>query len=477
MADDDIVHLSASDMVSKIRDKSLSPVELMEGHLRRIKELNPAINAIVAFNESALEQAKQAEKAVLTGQALGPLHGLPVTIKDCIDVVGMPATRGSMVFADHYPKTDATSVRRLKEAGAIVLGKTNSAEFGLWWETDNLVYGRTVNPWNPSRITGGSSGGDAAAVAASLTPLGLGSDLAGSIRVPSHFCGTVGLKATHGAISTHGHWPLHAPRYWHVGPIARNVEDVALAFKVLAGRDPQDPYSIASNYSEDQAQQAVSRLRIGCIDDGGAGPVSAEIMATVRNAAKSLEMAGCVVEQVSIPALTEQNWNNLSRLLMGIEGSVIVGRAVAGQEESLHPFIRRRLEVPDARLIDYIEALEVSEELRRQVTDFFLHYDLLIGPVCSATAFEHGQQQVDIDGVMMDARHILRAAVPWNITGHPVLAVPFATSTDGMPIGVQIIGRKLQERVICEAGLVLQAASQVTGLHPSCEWTKRTAAE
>lgn len=472
MADESIAYLTATEMAARIRDRSLSPVEVMQSHLDRIEHLNPAINAIVAMSGTAMEEAKRAERAVAAGDDIGPLHGVPVTIKDCLDVAGLPATRGSKVFANNFPAADATAVRRLKETGAIVLGKTNAAEFGLWWETDNLVYGRTVNPWNPDCIAGGSSGGDAAAVAAGLSAIGLGSDLAGSIRVPSHFCGTVGLKATHGAISTFGHWPLHAPRYWHVGPIARSVEDVALAFDVLAGGDPNDPYCVGLPADGADVPPTASTLRIGWIRDGGSSPVRTDIGEAVAAAAQAFADLGCEVEEISIPALSEQNWNELSRILMGIEGSVIVGRSVAGREDQLHPFIRNRLTVRDVPLVDYIDALEVSEELRRQMATFFLRFDILIAPVCSAVAFEHGRSEVKIDDTLVDARHILRAAVPWDITGHPVLAVPFAMTTDGMPIGVQLIGRKFEERLICKVGLTLQAASSVAGKHPPCAWAE-----
>lgn len=480
MADDSIMFLTATEMAARIRDRSLSPVELMKANLERIERLNPAINAIVAMNADAMEQAREAERAVIAGDELGPLHGVPVTIKDCIDVAGLPATRGSKVFADHVPDADATVVRRLKESGAIVLGKTNAAEFGLWWETDNLVYGRTVNPWNPACIAGGSSGGDAAAVSAGMSAIGIGSDLAGSIRVPAHFCGIVGLKATHGAISTHGHWPLHAPRYWHVGPLARSVEDVALAFEVLEGGDPNDPYAVGVAPTADDPRRPATALRVGWIRDGGASPVRTDIGNAVAAAAAALADAGCVVEEVSIPALNDQNWNELSRVLMGIEGSVLVGRWISGREHELHPFIRRRLAVREVPVVDYIDALEVSESLRRQMADFFQRFDLLLTPVCSAVAFEHGREDVAIDDTLIEARHILRAAVPWDVTGHPGLAVPFALTGDGMPIGVQLVGRKFDERLICRAGLVLQAASPVAGKHPSCGWAEnasRTAAQ
>lgn len=472
MTEEGIEFLTATEVAARIRDRSLSAVEVVRQHMTRIKRLNPAINAVVAINQEAEAEAIRADQALSDGADVGPLHGVPITVKDCIDVAGLPSTRGSKIFAHYIPETDATAVRRLKKAGAIVLGKTNAAEFGLWWETDNLVYGRTVNPWNPTRIAGGSSGGDAAAVAAGLTAIGLGSDLAGSIRVPGHFCGVAGLKATHGAISTHGHWPLHAPRYWHVGPLARSVEDLALAFEVLAGADPRDPYSISVMTPEVVPPADVSRLRIGWNRTGGSHPVRTDIQEAVAAAARTFAEMGCEVEEVSIPALTEENWNDLSRILMGIEGSVIVGRSVKGREDQLHPFIRDRLLVRDVPLVDYIDALDISEQLRIQMSNLFMKFDIFLSPVCAVTAFEHGSTTLHIDGASVDARHVLRAAVPWDITGHPALEVPYCMGSDQMPIGVQLVGRKFQERLMFKGALALQSASRIFGTHPSCAWAE-----
>ncbi|MBE2275211.1 MAG: amidase [Rhodobacteraceae bacterium] len=459
--------LSATALASGIRRGEISPERVMADHLARIERLNPGLNAVVALNPRAMDEARAAGRAVAEGRPLGPLHGIPVTIKDCLDVAGLPATRGSRIFADRIPDEDATAVRRLKAAGAIILGKTNAAEFGLWWETDTLVYGRTVNPWNPDRIAGGSSGGDAAAVAAGLAPLGIGSDLAGSIRVPAHFCGAAGLKATHGAISTHGHWPLHAPRYWHVGPIARHVEDLALAYGALAGFDPLDPYSLPPVLPRTGALPALGALRIGLVVDGGSSPVAPEIRTAVSEAATALRALGCRVEEARIPTLTDQNWNELAKILMGIEGSMIVGRAVRGREGELHPFIRQRLQVRDVPLTDYIDALEISEAFRREMAGFFLDHDLLLMPVCATTAFEHGATELTIDGQVTEPRHALRAAVPWDISGHPALAVPFALDREGMPVGVQLVGRKMQEDLLFLAGTALEAAAPVRGQSPS----------
>src|SRR5262249_27776017 len=206
-------------------------------------EINPRLNAIVTLNPQAETQARMAEKAVMQGDSLGPLHGVPFTIKDCFDTAGIRTTRGSRFFADRIPKADATTVARFKAAGGILLGKTNTPEFAFWWETGNLVFGYTSNPWDLNRTTGGSSGGEAAAIAARLSPLGLGSDVGGSIRAPSHYCGVVGLKPTHGRIPLTGHYPEVLLRFMHAGPMARTVRDIALALGILAGGDDQDSYA------------------------------------------------------------------------------------------------------------------------------------------------------------------------------------------------------------------------------------------
>src|ERR1700739_3803116 len=239
----DIFYFDATTLAELIRTREVSPVEVVQAHLDRIEAVNPKINAIVTVADGALKAAKVAEAAVLAGHELGPLHGVPITTKDSIDTAGVLTQRGSPIFKGRIPQTDAPTVPRLKRAGAILLAKTNLPEFSYSTETDNLLTGRTNNPWDLDRTSGGSSGGESAAIAAGLSPLGLGSDLAISVRGPAAHTGIVGLKATHGRIPMTGIWPRVPRRFWHVGPMARSVRDIALAYSLLSGPDGQDGYS------------------------------------------------------------------------------------------------------------------------------------------------------------------------------------------------------------------------------------------
>ena len=232
------------ELAERIRAKEVSPVEVMQAHLDRIQCINPALNAIVTVNDAALDQAREAERMVMRGEPLGHLHGVPFSVKEVFDTDGIASTRGSLLYADRVPAADATAVQRLKAAGAIVIGKTNCPEFALSPETVNDLFGRTSNPWNLDRTSGGSSGGEAAAVSAGLSPLGIGTDLGGSNRLPSHYCNVVGFKPTHGLIPLTGSWPEIMSRRMHVGPIARSVRDIALSLTVLSGPDSRDPHAI-----------------------------------------------------------------------------------------------------------------------------------------------------------------------------------------------------------------------------------------
>src|SRR6266436_1963982 len=239
----DIIFSDATKLAELVRTKQVSPVEVVQAHLERIAAVNPKINAIVTLADGALKAAKAAEAAVLSGEELGPLHGVPFTVKDSIDAAGVMTQRGSPIFKGRLPDTDATSVARMKKAGGILLAKTNLPEFSYWIESDHLLTGRSNNPWHIERTPGGSSGGESAAIAAGMSPLGLGSDLAISVRGPAAHTGIVGLKATHGRIPMTGIFPRVPRRFWHVGPMARSVRDIALAYSVLAGPDGFDGFS------------------------------------------------------------------------------------------------------------------------------------------------------------------------------------------------------------------------------------------
>lgn len=464
----DLCYLDATELARRIRAREVSPVEVARAHLDRIAAVNPAINAIVTANPRALDEAKEAEAALVRGELRGPLHGVPITIKDCFDTAGVRTTRGSKLFADRVPRADATAVARLRSAGGIVLGKTNLPEFALWWESDNLVFGRTRNPWNLDRIAGGSTGGEGAALAAGLTALGLGSDVGGSIRHPAHCCGVVGLKATHGRVPLTGHWPVTLLRAMHVGPLARSVRDVALGLRVLAGPDGQDPYAVPVPLSAlPEAPARLPALAVGVTWDGGAAPVDPQVRAVVERAAHRLAELGCRVEPARIPALDENDWNALTMTLYAVEAGGYLGSVIGGRMSELHPVLQRRLSFRVASLKDYQAALAECDRLKHDVAHFFSEYDLLLGPASPTPAHAHGLAELTVAGKTVPTRHVLRATLPWDITGSPALAMAFGWSEDRLPIAIQLIGRHYDEATVLSAGLALESASEVLGRRPS----------
>ena len=331
---EEIYYASVTELAAKIRRKTLSPVEVVEAHLRRIEQLNSTLNAIVFFADDPLEQARQAEAAVMRGDELGPLHGVPYTLKDCIETAGMRMSLGSRIYDGYISRQDAEVYTRLKAAGGILLGKTNMPEFALWWETDNDVFGVTRNPWNLERTAGGSSGGEVAAIAAGLSPFGLGTDLGGSIRAPASLCGVVGLKPTLGRIPYTGIQPQTILRAIHVGPIARNVGDVALGLSVLAGADDVDLYTPpvpVPDYAPLDVD--LSGLRVGWSPTTGV-PVEPEVQRSVAEAAAALGESGIDVEPVEIPALTENNASAISTVIYTMEARRYSAPTIAGRERS-----------------------------------------------------------------------------------------------------------------------------------------------
>ena len=303
----EIVLMDASRIAELVANRELSPVEVMKVHLDRIAEVNPKVNAIVTLADGAMDAAKKAEAAVKPGARVGPLHGVPFTVKDGIDTAGVLTQRGSPIFKGRVADTDATVVARLKAAGAILIAKTNPPEFSYSIETDNLLTGQTNNPWNLDYTPGGSSGGESAAIAAGMSPLGVGSDLSISVRGPAAHTGVVGFKATHGRVPMTGHWPRVPRRFWHIGPMARSVRDVALAYSLLAGPDGADGFSIIPLGVDAGVGAASNRpLRVGWLASPGFfGPIEPEVVATVKAAAQALSSAGCQVEEVRLPVLEQ----------------------------------------------------------------------------------------------------------------------------------------------------------------------------
>jgi aspartyl-tRNA(Asn)/glutamyl-tRNA(Gln) amidotransferase subunit A len=464
---EDICFADATELARRIRDHEFSPVEVMQAHLERISAINPKLNAVVAVADDALDKAREAEQAIMKGEDVGPLHGVPFTCKDAFDVAGVRATRGSKLFEHHVAETDATSVARLKDAGGIFLAKTNVPEFVLWWETDNRVFGRTNNPWNTDRTPGGSSGGEAAAIATGASPLGIGSDLGGSIRMPSHYCGIVGLKPTHGRVPLTGHWPQLVLRANHVGPMARTVRDISLGLRLMCGPDGVDHQCLPVEPPVIPESAATPlKLRVGWLADGAFGPADPEVRAVVQKAAASLQAAGCVVEHVDLPVLEENPGTAVSGPVWALETGYYFEPFVKGHESELYPFMKQRLANPWPDVREYLKALTRWEAIQRAVTAYFHEYDLLLCPTVCVPAYAHGLTELTIDGTTVLGRQVLNTTVPFNLTGSPALSLPFGMSSDGLPIGVQIVGRHFDENTVLRAALALEEVSEVRGLHP-----------
>jgi aspartyl-tRNA(Asn)/glutamyl-tRNA(Gln) amidotransferase subunit A len=465
----EIILSDAIKLAELIRTKEVSPVEVVQAHLDRIAAVNPKVNAIITLADGALKAAKAAEAAVLAGDELGPLHGVPFTVKDSIDTADVATQRGSPIFKGRVPDVDATGVARMKKAGGILLAKTNLPEFSYWIESDNLLSGRSNNPWDVTRTPGGSSGGESAAIAAGMSPIGLGTDLAISVRGPAAQTGITSMKATHGRVPMTGIWPRAPRRFWHVGPMARSVRDIALAFSQLVGPDGQDAFATSTvQFDAGIGRQPYYRqLRVGWMVGPGLGPVDPEVAATVKTAAEALKDIGVFVEQVSIPALERDFPLDVFNRLHVMEMKPAFAEATAGHEDELYKMAKTMLSLPDTSMKDYIDAEQAVERLRDGYADYFSRYDALITHVLPIPAHKHGVEEFTIDGQTVDATYLQGATVPLNVTGLPGLSMRFGTSKEGLPINVQVVGKWQAESTILYLASLLESVSTVRNLHPN----------
>jgi amidase len=434
-----LVDLAAGDLAARIRNGELSSEEVVQAHLERIDAVNPVLNAVVRLNERALEQARAADSALGAGQSVGPLHGVPITVKDSHDVAGMVSTAGTQGRADYVPQDSATAVRRLQAAGAIVIGRTNTPELTLSFDTVNTLYGRTWNPYDPRLTPGGSSGGAAAIIAASGSPLDLGSDTGGSIRLPSHFCGIAGIKPSSGRVPRTGHIisfdGLHQS-LTQIGPMARTVDDLVLVLPLIAGPDGVDPH-VAPVPLRDPAAVDVSDLRIAYHLDNGVVTPTEEIMVTVRRAASAMESAAAEVTEAIPPGLLEYDAGT-EGLWMGDEGFWARRILEAAGTVELSDEMARNLEgrepISSAELT---RLLELRDRFRSKALGFWERHDVLLCPVNAHPALEPGEWWEMIPAFSY--------TYLYNELGWPGAVVRCGTTDSGLPIGVQVLAAPWRE--------------------------------
>ena len=442
-----IIYASAKSMAQAVRDKEVSAVELVEAHLGRIEEVNSALNAVVQLAaERARAEAVEADAALARGESKGALHGVPFTLKDSIDTEGIITTGGTLGRKDFVPDADATVTARLRAAGGILLGKTNTPELTYAGETDNLVYGRTNNPFDLSRAPGGSSGGAGAIVCCGGAAFDIGSDTGGSVRGPAHYCGITGIKPNSGRVPRTGHIVPHSfgavDSLTQNGPMARYVEDLALILSIISGPDWDDPHIVPMPLGN-PADVDISGLRVAFYTDNGLRVPTDEIVAAVRSAANALADAGCLVEE-DLPRAIPDNPDINNQLSQG-DGQAGARRLLAkyGTTET-HEWMTRLLEKASENMVsvgEYTAALEQVDAYRSAMLGFMENYDVIVCPVSAFAALPHGESMTD------ENRSGINYTATYNITGWPSTVVRGGTSPDGLPIGVQVVARPWREDV------------------------------
>jgi Asp-tRNA(Asn)/Glu-tRNA(Gln) amidotransferase A subunit family amidase len=456
MSNTDLCYLSAIDLAAAVRTKQVSPVEVVKAILARIEQLNPRLNAFCLVTaESALQAAQTAEDAVMRGEALGPLHGVPVSIKDLVLTKGVCTMRGSKLYEHDVPAEDAPVVERLRAAGAIVLGKTTTPEFGFKGVTDSPVSGITRNPWHPERTSGGSSGGAGVAVATGMGPLAVGTDAGGSIRIPSSFCGIYGLKPHVGRV------PVYPPSLIgdmaHAGPMTRTVRDAALMLNAIAGADDRDRTSLPTSHPDYlQAMEGDIRgLRMAWSPDLGFALVDPQVKQSTAAAVPAFSELGCHVEEIN------PSFNSPGELFQHFF-YVNIGTMLQdypGYERHIDPQLLANLaEVKGVSGQDYARSILRRNAIFDQIRRVFATYDVLLCPTVAVPPFEVGLEgPTQIAGQAVDRRAWLAMTPLFNLTGQPAATVPCGFTPDGLPIGLQIVGRRFDEATVLRVSAAFEA--------------------
>jgi amidase len=451
----ELIFASATEQAKAIRDRQISSEDLVRACIKRIEEVNPKLNAVVQLPaETALGQAREADKALAKGEIRGPLHGVPFTLKDAIETEGVICTGGTLGRASYVPEEDATVVKRLRAAGGVLLGKTNCPEFGWAWESDNLVYGRTNNPYDLSLSPGGSSGGESAIIAAGGSPLGLGSDAGGSVRFPAHCTGIAAIKPTSGRVPRTGHFPgpggtLDA--LWQIGPLARSVEDLSTVLPIIAGVDWRDP-AIVPMPLGDATKVDLKALRVGFHTDNGIETPDRETIATVENAARALEASVTAVEE-ACPRDLEQTYEIYLGLFTADGGAGLEELLEMAGTKKVHPLMQRALDLQRSHaksMAAYGTLMGQWDAFRRSLLSFMEKFDVVVCPVCSFPGMAHGSTY--------DRLSAFSYTMTYNLTGWPAAVVRAGTSPEGLPIGVQIVARPWREDVALAVAAKIERA-------------------
>ncbi|MDQ3256934.1 MAG: amidase [Acidobacteriota bacterium] len=473
---DELTELSATKLAALIRARNLSPVEVVNAYLHRVEQFNAKLNAVVTVAPDALDRAREAEAAVMRGGQLGPLLGVPVTIKDTIDTRGLWTSYGSRLYANHVPETDAHAVALLKQAGTIIFGKTNTSEFAMALDTDNPVFGRTNNPHEPNHTPGGSSGGEAAAISACLSAAGIGSDLSGSIRVPAHCCGVVGLKPTAGRVLNGGHQPPVVGALAigaSIGPLARRVEDLALLYDVLTANDAHMRPLHQSSSGPESYVQSLRGLRVAWYTDDGVVPVTTETERAVEAAVCALEDAGLVPTPARPPGVErgpalwfalfaraaaeflDVTYDGREREAGAVVGQMLTSHKSSVQSSTNESLRRTSTPTPTA---EYTSALDERAELRARLIEWMNATPLIVAPVGATSATRHDARRIEIKGQTFGTFRAYSYAQTFNVFGFPSVCIPAGQSSDGLPIGVQIVARPDAEYVALAAARVIEEA-------------------
>jgi len=458
MTYEELCFASAVDIAARVREKKVSPIEVTEAFLTRIDKINPQLNAYVTLTpDLARETAKRAEAAVMAGAALGPLHGVPFSVKDLVFTAGVRTTAGSRVFRDFIPEADSIVVARLKAAGGIMLGKTNTPEFGYKGTTENLVFGETRNPWALDKTPGGSSGGAGAATAAGLAPLSVGTDGGGSIRIPASFSGIYGLKPTFGLVPNlpgFGGWHSLA----HTGPMTRTVADAALMMDVIAVPDQRDRLSVpAVGQPFSQAIHShPRRLHLGWTRDLGYAAVDPQVVSMEEKAVSASREIGWEVVEAH-PGFTDPV--EIFDVTVRAENYVVAGDLLSRHADLLDPGMRAFAQAgAGISALDYLRATQERAKLSAQLATFFEQYDLLVTPTVAVPPFVINTRPREIAGRKVHVIGWIAFTYPFNLTGNPAASVPCGWTADGLPIGLQIVGRRFADALVLQASAAFEQA-------------------